>query len=61
MKKNLITLKNLPEQEIKKEEIAITLKNMLADHNLAIDFSKNVDVDFFSWNKNFIGFWSNFP
>jgi hypothetical protein len=36
MKKNLITLKNLPEQEIKKEEIAITLKNMLADNNLAI-------------------------
>ena len=54
MKKNLITLKNLPEQEIKKEEIAITLKNMLADNNLAIDFSKNVDVDFFSWNKNLV-------
>jgi cobaltochelatase CobT len=36
------------------DQIVTTLKNMLANHDLAIDFSSNVNADFFSWHENLV-------
>ena len=36
------------------DQIVITLKNMLANHDLAIDFSSNFNADFFSWHENLV-------
>ena len=36
------------------DQIVITLKNMLANHDLAVDFSSNINADFFSWHENLV-------
>jgi len=36
------------------DQIVITLKNMLANNDLAVDFSSNVNADFFSWHENLV-------
>ena len=40
--------------QTQQDQIVITLKNMLANHDLAIDFSSNINDDFFSWHENLV-------
>ncbi len=40
--------------ENQQEEIAKTLKNMVGNHDLAIDFTKDISADFFAWQKDLV-------